>query len=275
MSESERMPGIAEQVPGAADRVARLEDREASCPGSAVCRWQAAPMPERPAPTIRTSTCSTGTQPTSRSPLSPSASRPCAGAGSGKPAGWARRSRASQRAAASADARARRRAARASGGRWWRAQLDDAASSAPSATISSAMTRWKRPASECGQGRAGARSRGPRSESVQAALTRAARCRRAPSRGSGRAAARGRTRAATGARPRADPVVVLVVVGEAGGAVAQRAAVRVRRQPLEHERAERAARGVAGGEQRPRRSSLSRAARRLARRRSPRCRRAR
>ena len=53
------MPGIAEQVPGAADRVARLEDRERLA-GEFIRSWLAAPMPDRPAPTISTSTCSAG-----------------------------------------------------------------------------------------------------------------------------------------------------------------------------------------------------------------------
>ena len=44
------------------------------------------------------------------------------------------------------------------------------------------------------------------------------------------------------------PVVVRLVVGEARGAVAQRAAVRVRGEPLEHERGEHEQRCVAGGE---------------------------
>ena len=48
---------------------------------------------------------------------------------------------------------------------------------------------------------------------------------------------------------RALPVVVRLVVGEAGGPVAQRAAVRMRRQPLQHERAGHEQAGVAGGQQ--------------------------
>ena len=51
--------GEPEQVPGAADGVAGLEDREAACPALGG-RRQAAPMPDRPAPTIRTSVCCGG-----------------------------------------------------------------------------------------------------------------------------------------------------------------------------------------------------------------------
>src|SRR5215211_6897397 len=47
---------------------------------------------------------------------------------------------------------------------------------------------------------------------------------------------------------RALPVVVLVVVGEARGPIAQRAAVRVGRQPLDHRRGEQEEAGVASDE---------------------------
>ena len=50
--------GVAEEVPGPPQVVARLEDGVGLRPGSASCRWQAAPMPESPAPTISTSRCS-------------------------------------------------------------------------------------------------------------------------------------------------------------------------------------------------------------------------
>ena len=46
---------VAEQVPGAAEPLAALERRRSSCPGTAGLSWQAVPMPERPAPMIRTS----------------------------------------------------------------------------------------------------------------------------------------------------------------------------------------------------------------------------
>ena len=50
--------GVAEQVPGAAAGVARLEHREAAVAGARLRAGRPAPMPDRPAPTIRTSTCS-------------------------------------------------------------------------------------------------------------------------------------------------------------------------------------------------------------------------
>src|SRR5688572_15870342 len=57
MSESERMPGYLKrsQVPPLA---ARLSGIATLLPGRRVRSWHAAPMPESPAPTIRTSTCS-------------------------------------------------------------------------------------------------------------------------------------------------------------------------------------------------------------------------
>src|ERR1700712_94325 len=57
MSESERMPGYRNrsQVPPLVPRDSTTAyDR----PGASVVRWHAAPIPESPAPTIRTSTCS-------------------------------------------------------------------------------------------------------------------------------------------------------------------------------------------------------------------------
>ena len=50
---------IAEEVPGAAHRRAPFEDAGSSCPGTARCRWTAAPTPDRPAPTMITSECMT------------------------------------------------------------------------------------------------------------------------------------------------------------------------------------------------------------------------
>src|SRR5579884_2028942 len=57
MSESDRMPGYRKrsQVPPIDSRASRITQR---LPGASICRWQAAPTPERPAPTISTSTCS-------------------------------------------------------------------------------------------------------------------------------------------------------------------------------------------------------------------------
>src|SRR6478735_4752977 len=57
MSESERMPGYLNrsQVPPLASRPSRTAT---TLPGWWAVTWQAAPMPDRPAPMIRTSTCS-------------------------------------------------------------------------------------------------------------------------------------------------------------------------------------------------------------------------
>src|SRR5262245_16537789 len=57
MSESERMPGYRNrsQVPPSDSRASRIAY---VLPGQVVSRWQPAPTPERPAPTISTSRCS-------------------------------------------------------------------------------------------------------------------------------------------------------------------------------------------------------------------------
>src|SRR5918992_6305459 len=57
MSESERTPGYRNrsQVPPIEPRASRIAY---DLPGRSVSRWQPAPTPERPAPTIRTSRCS-------------------------------------------------------------------------------------------------------------------------------------------------------------------------------------------------------------------------
>src|SRR5450432_3299211 len=57
MSESDRTPGNRNrsQVPPLEPRASRMAY---VVPGASVCRWQAAPIPDRPAPTIITSTCS-------------------------------------------------------------------------------------------------------------------------------------------------------------------------------------------------------------------------
>src|ERR1700759_1807742 len=57
MSESDRTPGNRNrsQVPPLAPRASRMAYE---APGASVCRWQAAPMPDRPAPTMSTSVCS-------------------------------------------------------------------------------------------------------------------------------------------------------------------------------------------------------------------------
>src|SRR5688500_2944630 len=59
MSESERMPGYRKrsQVPPIASRDSRIAY---DLSGHSAVRWQAAPMPERPAPTMSTSVCSVG-----------------------------------------------------------------------------------------------------------------------------------------------------------------------------------------------------------------------
>src|SRR4051794_39737433 len=57
MSESERMPGYRNrsQVPPIASRPSRIAyDR----PADSISRWHAAPIPDSPAPTMSTSTCS-------------------------------------------------------------------------------------------------------------------------------------------------------------------------------------------------------------------------
>src|SRR5262245_37913757 len=57
MSESDRMPGYLNRshVPPLASRASRTATLLV---GTCSRTWQAAPMPERPAPTMRTSTCS-------------------------------------------------------------------------------------------------------------------------------------------------------------------------------------------------------------------------
>ena len=57
----------------------------------------------------------------------------------------------------------------ASGGSWFRVRATSTTSAA-SATIISAIVRWKRPASECGQGSSGRTISRPWSESVQRSL---------------------------------------------------------------------------------------------------------
>src|SRR3954464_15167060 len=61
MSESERMPGERKrsQVPPIASRASRIVKLLS---GHSRLRWHAAPTPDRPAPTIRTSTCSMPTE---------------------------------------------------------------------------------------------------------------------------------------------------------------------------------------------------------------------
>ena len=135
----------------------------------------------------------------------------------------------------------------ASGGSWWRAASTTRISAAR-AIMSREMVRWKRPASECGQGSRGLTISRPRSESVQARLARAP----VADVGLG-AVAHQPALVVELVRPevlafRALPVVLSRVVGEAGGAVAQRSAVRVRGQPLEPERAGQQQGGVAGGQ---------------------------
>jgi RND superfamily putative drug exporter len=94
--------------------------------------------------------------------------RPCEGLASGKLAGCRRRSRSSQRAARAVRAAWARRSA-ASAGAWWRAP-SAATTRALRPTSVSAIARWKRPASECGQGSSGRTISRPRSESVQRGL---------------------------------------------------------------------------------------------------------
>ena len=86
-----------------------------------------------------------------------------------KPAECRRRSRSSQRAASATATPSGTRTA-ASTGSWCRAAATTR-TSAPSATIVNAITRWKRPASECGQGSSGLAISRPRSESVQCSLS--------------------------------------------------------------------------------------------------------
>ena len=73
MSESDRTPGKRNrsQVPPRASRASRMAQ---VLPGQRSCRWQAAPMPEMPAPTISTSTCSPVTYPTVASQVCPATS---------------------------------------------------------------------------------------------------------------------------------------------------------------------------------------------------------
>ena len=127
--------------------------------------------------------------------------RPCDGVGSGKPAGWARKSRSSQPARRAPPAR-KRGEQRRLGGRVVADAARPPARAAPARRASARSPRWKRPASECGQGSSGRTISRP---SVGVGARRpcaGSRCRCAPWPGSGRGAARGRTRAATGARPR-------------------------------------------------------------------------
>ena len=111
------------------------------------------------------------------------------------------------------------------------------------------MTRWKRPASECGQGSTRPGDL-PAVVGVGAAwLAGAAVADVCPG-----SVADEPELAVERMRPevlplRALPVVVHGVVGEAGGAVAERAPVRVRREPLEREGAAREEAGVAGRQQ--------------------------
>ena len=111
------------------------------------------------------------------------------------------------------------------------------------------MARWKRPASECGHG-----SSGPDDLAAAVGVGAGVLARAAVADVRLGAVAHQPALVVELVRPqvlafRALPVVVVVVVGEAGGAVAQRAAVRVRRQPLQHERAGDEQPGVAGGEE--------------------------
>ena len=153
-------------------------------------------------------------------------------AGSGKFAGCARRSRASHRPTTSATTSSASSVA-ASAGAWLRTPPATSTSSA-TPTSTSDTARWKRPASECGHGSSGRTISRPWSESVHASLSAQ------PLQMCGlRAVAQQPPLVVDLVRPqvlalRAAPVVVLGVVLEAGGAVAQRAAVRVHRQPLEH-----------------------------------------
>src|SRR3954454_14146524 len=62
MSESERIPGYRNRshVPPMEPRLSTIAN---DLSGHFCVRWQAAPMPDSPAPTIRTSTCSAVTTP--------------------------------------------------------------------------------------------------------------------------------------------------------------------------------------------------------------------
>ena len=145
----------------------------------------------------------------------------------------------------------RRPAVRASAVAWLRAAATRITSS-ESATSISDSPRWKRPASECGHGSSGTDDLAPAVGVGAGALARAgvAQVRLG-------AVAHEAPLVVELVRPQvlalgALPVVVLLVVGEARGPVAQRAPVRVRRQPLEHDRRERA------GSPRSRRGAASR-----------------
>ena len=194
-------------------------------------------------------------------PAHPAPRRPGAGAGraapvgaraqprgrrsaSGKFAGCARKSRASQRPAASASAEQRRAGRAASAGRGG-GRPPPATTSRPSATSTQRRARGgSAPPPSAARDRAGGRSRA-RGRSRCSRPCAGSRCRRAPWRGSAPAAARGRTRAATGAGPPGTPSGPGPRRRRSPRCGSAGAAVGVRREPLEHEGAGDEQAGVA------------------------------